>query len=236
MWVSNMIPNFIDAPLCFFAADPADRLKALCTMFPRERQAVLSEPLLECRQAIVTPKRFALEEKKRDAEYVVRRGLVLRRRVGSRALVFHIFAILRGGKPQRREQRGSGLRIVGLELAAEERFVDPAAVLQQPALRFGEQAADERGRGIVNILRRADQNSARLGPAARVEVGVLGLVIGIDAALAAILDSELERNPSYTHGETFLEREGRIEGQIRERTFVVRVHLEFLAFHAGLRL
>src|SRR5579885_3516229 len=249
-----MIPNFIVAPrLAVFATSGAnaDRDRGSSTTFARRRKTRryagnrasrpegsgcngepgLDQPLLEERDAVVAPERLTFENEQRHAEHMVGRGFVLRRRVGASALAFQVIAVLVGRKAQARDERGDRRRIVGFELAPKEQFVGPATVLEQQSLRFSEESADERGPRIVNLLRRANQDAAWLGPSACIEVRVFRLIIGIDAALAAILDPELERNPAHAHGEALLQSKGRVKSEIRKGTLVVRIHLHFLAFH-----
>jgi len=77
----------------------------------------------------------------------------------------------------------------------------------------------------------ANDDAARLGPSARIEVRVLRFVFGVETPLALSLDSKLKRNPPDADVELFFEVEGWIEGEIRERTFVVRVHLDLAQCH-----
>ncbi len=71
------------------------------------------------------------------------------------------------------------------------------------------------------------QPAAHVGPAARVHVGVLHLVFGIDAALALALDAQLKRLPLQPDAVCVLEREGGIEGEKGIGALEVGIHFDF---------
>ena len=136
-----------------------------------------------------------------------------------------------GAQAEGLEQRSDRLGLVGFQLALEEALVGGAAVLAQPPVLGGEETADQRRGRVVDLERTADDQTARLRPAPRIEVGVARLVFRVEAALALALDAQLERDPAHAHAVALLEREGGVKREIRVRTLVVRVHLYFLAFH-----
>src|SRR5207253_1761165 len=68
-------------------------------------------------------------------------------------------------------------------------------------------------------------------PSARIEIRIFGFVLGIEAAFAFAFDPKLKRNPADADVEFLFELERRIESEICERTFVVRVHLDLSPCH-----
>jgi hypothetical protein len=96
-------------------------------------------------------------------------------------------------------------------------------------------AADQRRRGVEDLQRAADhQTAAHVRPAPRVHVGVFDLVFGILAALALALKPQLERLPFELDAILIFERERRIEGEEGKRTLEVRIRLQLfeVLFHA----
>src|ERR1035437_9788167 len=142
-----------------------------------------------------------------------------------------MFAIVVGGHAEACDYARDRVGLIGLELAAKEHLENSTAVIEQAAVLIREQAADQRRRRVVNIQRPANNQAARLGPSARIEIRVVRLVFGVETALALALDSKLERNPSDANSKSLFEREGGIECEVGERTLVVRVHLNFLRLH-----
>src|ERR1035437_5495896 len=187
--------------------------------------------MLENRDAVVTPERFAVEEEQRYAEDVVGGGFLLGALIGGGAFTRQIFAIVVGGHAQACDYARARVALIGLELAAKEHLENSTAVIEQAAVLIREQAADQRRRRVVNLQRPANNQAARFGPSARVEIRVARLVFGVETALALALDSKLERNPSDANSKSLFEREGGIECEVGERTLVVRVHLHFLRLH-----
>src|SRR5208283_2873961 len=187
--------------------------------------------MLENRDAVVAPERFAVEEEYRHAEDVVGGGLVLSALIGGGAFTRKKFAIVGGGHAETCDYVRDRAGLVGLEFAAKEHLVNSAAVVEQASLLLREEAADQRRRRVVNFQRPANHQTARLGPSARVEIRVPRLVFGVETALALALDSKLERNPSDANAKSIFEREGGIECEVGERTLVVRVHLNFVGLH-----
>src|SRR5216683_5299365 len=116
-----------------------------------DREAGLGEALFEDGYPVMAPERFAFEDEERYAEDVIGFRLLLRATVGEGALALEIFAILFGGETQIRDQHGDRIRLVGLELAAEKKFVRLAAVIEQPAVSVGEEPANQRGRRVVDL-------------------------------------------------------------------------------------
>src|SRR5712692_10644509 len=110
-----------------------------------DREAGLAEALFEDGYPVMAPEGLAFEDEERYAEDVIGFRLLLRATVGEGALALEIFAILFGRETQIRDQHGDRIRLVGFELAAEEKFVRLAAVIEQPAVSVGEEPANQRG-------------------------------------------------------------------------------------------
>src|SRR5215468_7298239 len=190
-------------------------------------EASLRQPLFEQHKPVVTPERLAREQKERNAEHVVRGRLLLAAFVCLTPFPSEIFEIMLVRQSKIRNQPSHGFRLIGLEFAKKEFLEGHPAKLEQSAMRFGEEAANG-GRGsVVNLQGPADPQTARFRPAPSIHVRVFDLVLGIDASLALAFESQLERNPSYSHMETFPERHAGIERQVGVRTLEVRVHFNF---------
>jgi len=175
---------------------PTDAVLRVLSGLFRNHEAGFGETLFEDRDTVVAPKWLAREEKQRHPKDVVVGGLLLRAFVVADALGAEIVPVLLTGETDARQQFRDRVGLVGFELAAEEKLERLAAVIEQASMPFGEQAADQRRRAVVDLQRPADQKAARLGPSAGVKVGVARLELGIDAALAFALDTKLKRNPS----------------------------------------
>src|SRR5208282_6113311 len=145
------------------------------------------------------------------AEDVIGGGFVLRALIGEGAVTCQIFAIVVGGHAEACDHARHCFGLIGFELAFKEQLVHSAAVVEQAALLLRKEAADKRGRRVVNLERPANHEAAHVGPSARVEVRVARLEFRVETTVALALDSKLERNPSQPNSKSLLERERRIE-------------------------
>src|SRR5262249_11419134 len=177
----------------------------------------------------MAPERLASEDEERHAEDVVGLGLGLRLLIAARALRGDVAPIVGGGKAEAGDHAGDRVDMVDLQLTPEEGRVDLPAVVQDSALRLGEEPADQGRRAVVNLERALQHDAAALvRPAPRVEIGILHLVFRIDAPLALALEAKLEGDPAQAYAISIGEREGRLESQVGVRTLVVRIHLDLL--------
>ena len=147
----------IGGPAVIGCTEPPARLWRLLA---RERQPRLGKAVLEQADAVVAPERLALEDEDGHAEDLVGRGFFLRRLVVAHAVAGEIVAIGLLGQPHRRDHAGHGVRLVHLQLAAEELVEHDAAVLDEPPVLLGEQAADQRRCGVVDLERALDDEAA----------------------------------------------------------------------------
>src|SRR5262245_35877181 len=113
-----------------------------------KRQSGFGEPPFEQPDAVMAPERLALEDEDRHAEDLVRRRLLVRALVLGHALAPEVGAIRRLRQAEAGDDAGNGVRLVHLQLAAEELVEHQAAVLQEAPLPLGEQPADERRRAV----------------------------------------------------------------------------------------
>jgi hypothetical protein len=144
--------------------------------------------LLERRHAVVAPERLAFEHEERHAEDMILGGFLLAALVGLPSVASGIVEVLLGGETEAADQLRHGLRLVGLEFTKKEPLERLATIVEKATVLPREQPADRCGGRIVDLQRAAYPETARLRPATRVHVGILDLVLGIDAALAFSLE------------------------------------------------
>jgi hypothetical protein len=121
----------------------------------------------------------------------VGRGFLLCGLVVLQTLAGEILPIFGLGETHRGNVSCNRVRLIHLQFAAEELGEHRAAVLQEPPVPFGKQTAHQRRGCVINLERPFDDEAAgsQVGPAASIEVGILDLVLGIDAALTLALQA-----------------------------------------------
>jgi hypothetical protein len=136
-------------------------------------------------------------------------------------------AVLVGARSALGEQPRDLLHDVELEAVIEEARVRLQREIAEHAGALRVEASDQRGRGVVDLLRPANRKpSAPVRPAPRVEVRVARLPLRVLRALALALDAQGERNPAHAHLITRGQRERGLSGEIGERALVVEIEFD----------
>src|SRR5882757_1234798 len=181
--------------------------------------------------AVVTPERLAIDDKCRHAENAVAVASGERILELARPLIERVAL-----EPVRVEanffhHRGERVAVFDVEFALEEALEHGIAVLAKYPVTVSPQARHQRQLGVEDFLRPADDDPARVGVAAGVEVEVadfapiaLGTLIEIAAIRSANI--QLTRDVVQADAMRFDQRVRRRHRKIRERTLVVVVELD----------